>query len=75
MRARLPVLISFCASVLAISAACSDSANPITGPDGPVAFDPATSVVITPSQATLSAGSQVAMKVISSDSSGKPVTA
>ena len=74
MRARLPVLISFCASVLAISAACSDSANPITGPDGPVAFDPATSVVITPSQATLSAGSQVAMKVTSSDSSGKPVT-
>jgi len=74
MRARLPVLISFCASVLAISAACSDSANPITGPDGPVALNPSTSVVVSPNQATLAAGSHVALKVTSADSSGKPVT-
>src|SRR5690242_21039179 len=73
MRARQSVLGSLCCSILAISAACSDAANPVLSLDGPVALQPVTSVVVTPSQATLPIGSSVSMKLSMGKANGQPV--
>src|SRR5689334_11313169 len=74
MRARYPAFISLCISLLAISAACSDTVGPnqdITQPALPVAVK---TVTLAPTEATLSTGGHVAIAATPLGVDGKPVT-
>ena len=72
MRARLPVLISLCVSLFSLSTACSDPIRP----NAQVIETPPTaaqSVVLTPSEATLPAGTHLALTATSTNQSGQSV--
>ncbi|HET7565348.1 MAG TPA: Ig-like domain-containing protein [Gemmatimonadaceae bacterium] len=73
MRARNPAFISLCVSLLAISAACSDTVGPnqdVLQPALPVAVK---TVALTPTEATLSTGGHVAITATPLGANGKPV--
>jgi hypothetical protein len=72
MRARHQVLLSLCIPLFALSAACTDAVGPVTIPGDPALLQ---SVTLSPAEATLTAGSHLAIHATPLRADGQPATA
>lgn len=71
MRARHQVLLSLCIPLLTLSTACSDAAGPLVSPSDAALLH---SVTLAPAQATLAAGSHMAITATSVGPDGQATT-